>query len=212
MRQWVIAAVLVLSTAVAGTARAEVKLAYVDIQRAINECQVGKRAKSQFRLRVQRIQGRLQKQEAQLQALKNELQKKGMLMKQDERQNLADEYASKLRDFRQSYKDSQDELRHKDSEITSAIVSDLAQVVRTVGEKDDYTMVFEKGTLLWAAPTADITDQVIRTYDAMHLKTAGTLAPPQGGGTAQRLRRDNLHLGKSNPLPSEGGGRSTITK
>ena len=46
----------------------------------------------------------------------------------------------------------------------------------------------EKGGLLWAIPSADITDQVIRSYDAMNVK-AGTLAPdprwagagPQGG-------------------------------
>jgi outer membrane protein len=211
MRQWVIAGVLILAMAMAGTARAEAKLAYVDIQRALNECQTGKAAKAQFRVRVERIQAKLQQQEAQVQALKDELQKKGMLMKQDERQNIADEYASKLRNFQQSYKDSQEELRQKDNEITRAIVSDLAQVVRTVGEKDGYTMVFEKGTLLWAVPTADITDEVIRSYDAMHVKTAGSLAPRPGGGGARSSRGESLHLGKSNPL-SGGGGRSTITK
>jgi hypothetical protein len=46
----------------------------------------------------------------------------------------------------------------------------------------------EKGGLLWGIPSADITDQVIRSYDEMNVK-AGTLAPdprwagagPQGG-------------------------------
>lgn len=53
---------------------------------------------------------------------------------------------------------------------------DLATVVRELGEKSGYTVVMEKGGLLWGIPSADITDQVIRSYDAMNVK-AGTLAP-----------------------------------
>ncbi len=207
MRQWVIAGVLILTMAVAGTARAELKLAYVDIQRALNECEAGKKARAEFRGRVERAQAKLQKEEAEVQALKDEIQKKGMLMKGDERQSLESEYTHKLRDFQQNYKDSRDELEQKDHDLTGAIVRDLAQVVRKLGEKDGYTMVMEKSSLLWAAPAIDITDQVIRSYDAMHVK-AGSLAPaPSAGQAAAPGGGDQLNVG-----PGPRSGRSTITK
>jgi outer membrane protein len=162
----------------AASARAEVRLAFVDIQRALNECAAGKRAKAQLQDRVMQIQDKLRGQQNEVQDLQNELQKKGMLMPADQRQSLSDEYTAKLRDFQQNYKDAQDELRQKDQEVTGAIVRDLATVVRNIGEKGGYTMVMEKGEILWGVPSIDITDEVIRTYDNMHVK-AGALADEQ---------------------------------
>ena len=86
----------------------------------------------------------------------------------------------KLKNFERDYKDSKDELQAKDQEVTAKIVHDLAQVIRTLGERDDYTMVFEKGSILWGAPSIDITDQVIRNYNAMHV-AIGTVGEGAGG-------------------------------
>jgi outer membrane protein len=153
---------LVFATA----ASAEMKIAFVDMQRALNECNAGKKAKTDFRSEISRLQGKLQRQQSEIQSLKSELEKKGMLMRDDQRRNLQDDYTRKLRDFERSYKDSKDELQQKDNEVTGAIIRDLAYVVRTVGERDGYTLILEKGSLLWGMSSIDITDQVIRQYNA----------------------------------------------
>lgn len=184
MRQRLVVMMVLIAIVSAVPARAEVKLAYVDIQRALNECDAGKRAKVQIRGKVDEITGRLKRQQAEVQSLQDELQKKGALMRTEQRQNLQDEYATKLRDFQQNYKNAQDELRQKDNEMTGMIVRDLATVVRNISEKDGYTMVMEKGEILWGAPGIDITDEVIRTYDAMHVPT-GSLGEQPGAGSSR---------------------------
>jgi outer membrane protein len=201
---------MLLAMAAAGTARADVRLAYVDIQRALNECRAGRAAKTQFRGRVERLQTQLESEQSGVERLKQELETKGPLMQPDQRQNLEDEYAKKLRQFQDDYKNSRDELQQRDNEVTGAIVRDLAMVVRQLGEKDGYTMVMEKGSLLWAIPSIDITDQVIRAYDAMNVKP-GTLSPsPQAAAGGQE------HFGASSEsrgvTSSRASGRSTITK
>jgi outer membrane protein len=201
-------------------ARAEVKLAYVDIQRALNECNAGKRAKVQMREKVDEITGRLKRQQAEVQSLQDELQKKGALMRTDQRQNLSDEYASKLRDFQQNYKNAQDELRQKDNEVTAMIVRDLATVVRNISEKDGYTMVMEKGEILWGTPGIDITDEVIRSYDAMHVQTGSLGEQPEAAGSrAARAARgggNEIDLGGGQPSSDFGSAatqkRSTISR
>ncbi len=177
--------VVLLALVAAVPARADVKLAYVDVQRALNECRVGKKAKNDFRGRVQVIEAKLQKEQTEVQELKDELEKKGMLMKPEQRQNLQDEYVSKLKIFERNYKDSKDELQRKDNEITGKIVHDLAQIIRELGEKNGYTMVMEKGSILWGTPGIDITDQVIRAYDAMKVNpgTLGSAEPETPGHT-----------------------------
>ena len=135
------------------------KLAFVDIQRALNECRNGKAAKAQFRGRVERFEGQLQGEQGQVQSLKDELEKKGPLMQPDQRQNLEDDYSRKLRHFQDDYKNSRDELQQRDNEMTGEIVRDIATVVRQIGIKNGYTMVLEKGSLLWATANIDITDR-----------------------------------------------------
>jgi outer membrane protein len=237
MRNRLIIGVVLLALTAAGTARADVRLAYVDIQRALNLCRAGKDAKVDFRGRIERLQSQLEGQQSEVERLKDELQKKGPLMQPDQRQNLEDEYTRKLRQFEDNYKNSRDELQQKDSQITGAIVRDLATVVRQVSQKEGYTMVFEKGSLLWAIPSIDITDEVVRTYDAMKVKpgslsaeaadepsvgrfgTSGLRAPP----SAPRRPESAPPSESEAPPPSEpapppsasergSGGRSTITK
>jgi outer membrane protein len=193
MRQGLIFGMVMLCVTAAIPAHADVKIAYVDIQRALNECSAGKRARANIRTQAERAQAKLQREQSEAQALKDELDKKGMLMPPDQRQNLEDELGRKMRTFQDDVKDERDELHQKDNEATAAIVRDLATVVRQLGEKNGYTVVMEKGGLLWGIPSADITDQVIRAYDAMNVKTGslgadsgfaatGATGSPQTGG------------------------------
>jgi outer membrane protein len=188
------------------------KFAYVDVQRALNECDAGKRAKAEFQGRVTSLESRLQRQQNEVQALKDEIEKKGMLMTENERQSKQDAYVAKLKNFERDYKDSKEELQAKDNEMTAKIVHDLAQVIRSLGERDGYTMVMEKGSILWGAPGIDITDQVIRNYNATHVQV-GTLGDG-GAGAVSRASARNEQAGA--PEPSDFGSnaarRSTISK
>jgi outer membrane protein len=193
-------------------ARAELKLAFVDVQRALNECDAGKRAKGEFQGRVQTLEAQLQRQQNEVQSLKDQIEKKGMLMNPDQRQSLQDQYVAKLKNFERDYKDSKDELQRKDNEITAKIVHDLAQVIRTIGERDGYTMVMEKGSILWGTPGIDVTDQLIRSYNQMHAQigTVGESSRSMAGGDAGSVQRAGA------PAPSDFGAaatkRSTISK
>jgi outer membrane protein len=210
-------AVLVALLALVSTAAAsaDLKVAFVDMQRALNESNAGKRAKNDFRSEISRLQSKLQRQQGEVQSLKDELDKKGMLMREEERRNLQDDYTRKLRDFERSYKDSKEELQQKDNEVTGAIIRDLAYVVRNVGERGGYTVILEKGSLLWAMPSIDITDQVIREYNAtgarigslgeklMQQSSVGARSPALAGGGDD--------AGDAPPVRSS-SRRSTISK
>ena len=199
MKNRLMAAAALLALVAAAPARAEVKLAYVDVQRALNECEAGKTAKAEFRVKVQGVEQKLQHEQSEVASLKDELEKKGMLMKPEQRQSLQDEYINKAKNFERNFKDTKEDLERKDQEMTGRIIHDIAQVIRDVGEKNGYTMVMEKGQILWGTPGIDITDQVIRTYNGMHTKP-GSL----GGGVgavpgAVGDEGEAQHAGASSP-------------
>ncbi|MGH7949548.1 MAG: OmpH family outer membrane protein [Candidatus Binataceae bacterium] len=193
----------VVAVAAATPALAEMKFAYVDVQRALSECNAGKKAKADLQGRLQTVEQRLQRQQEEVQSLKNEIEKKGMLMQEEQRNNMRDQYAEKLKNFERTFKDSREDLQRKDSEITGKIVRDIAQVIRTLGEKNGYTLVFEKSTVLWGAPGIDITDEVIRTYNAMNVKV-GALGDDEQSRSASGA--------SAGSFGSAAAQRSTISK
>lgn len=197
--------VLLLFAASAIPAHAETKIAYVDIQRALNECTAGKKAAATIRSEAEQAQARLKREQAGVQALKDELDKKGMLMAPDQRQRLADQLTAKMRSFRDDVQNARAELQQRDHELTGAIVADLATVVRQLGEKNGYTLVMEKNSLLWAVPSDDITNQVIRTYDAMNVKAGSLASDPRWRQAGARSAQAPYVRGGGGTQPEVGG-------
>jgi len=159
----VLAAVFLATAAVAETP----KIGYVDLQRALNESDAGKRAKEEFKSQVDKLQGGLKRQKEDLERMKDQLEKKGLVMKEQERAKLEEEYRRKLRDFERSYKDSQADLQRKDNELTGAILKELQDIIRAYGEREGYTVILEatSSAVLYGSRSADLTDTVMQEYN-----------------------------------------------
>jgi outer membrane protein len=163
---WLVtAAVLIANVALA---EAVPKIGYVDLQRALNESEAGKKAKEDFKVQVDKLQAQLKRQKDEIDSLKDQLEKKSAVMKDDQRANLEDEYRRKLRDFERNYKDSQADLQKKDNELTGAIIKDLQEVIRDYGEREGYTLILEatSSAVLYGAKSADLTDDVMKLYNS----------------------------------------------
>ena len=174
---------LVLVTALwahAALAQTMPKIGYVDLQRALNESEAGKKAKEEFKVQVDKLQGQLKRQKDDIDSLKDQLEKKSLVMKEEERGNLEDDYRKKLRDFERNYKDSQADLQKKDNELTGGIIKDLQEIIHAYGEREGYTLILEatSSAVLYGAKSADLTDEVMRAYNVQH--------PPKGGGKKKK--------------------------
>jgi outer membrane protein len=162
----VLALMLVLAT-VAG-ATAQLKIGYVDLQRALNESENGKAAKEKFKVQVDRLQVDLKKKKDQLDALKEQLEKKSSVMKEDDARGMQKDYEKKLRDFERSYKDSQGELQQKDNELTIELIKELQVVIEEFGKENAYSLILEQSSssVLYGSPEYDLTPQIITRYNA----------------------------------------------
>ncbi|MBP1684498.1 MAG: putative OmpH-like outer membrane protein [Deltaproteobacteria bacterium] len=162
---WLVAGMLIANVAVA-----ETKIGYIDLQRALNESDSGKKAKEDFKVQVDRLQDKLKKQKDEIDNLKDRLEKKSLVMKDEERNNLEEEYRKKMRDFERNYKDTQADLQKKDNEMTGAIVRELQEIIREYGEREGYTVILETSSnaVVYGAKSADVTDEIIQRYNTAH--------------------------------------------
>ena len=166
---WVIAALLTTSVAFAETTP---KLGFVDLQRALNESEAGKKAKDEFKVQVDKLQATLKKKKDSIDGLKDQLEKKGLVMKDEERGNLEEEYRKKMRDFERDYKDSQADLQRKDQELTGVILKDLQDIIREYGEREGYTLIFEASSnaVLYGTKSIDLTEPIMQQYNSKKRK------------------------------------------
>ena len=60
---------------------ADIKIAVVDMQRALNECDAGKKAKDQVKAKFEKAQDQLKKQREELDRARDDFDKKALVMK-----------------------------------------------------------------------------------------------------------------------------------
>jgi outer membrane protein len=147
---------------------ADLKVAYVDIQKAINECNAGKEAKKAITKDVERIQRLGADKQKELQTMKESFEKQTLMLTPEARAHKEKEYQSKLRDFQRWADDTQNEMNQKRMEMERTISSGLVKVIQKVGSDEGYTFILEKNEsiVLYASKAIDITDRVIKAFDA----------------------------------------------
>ena len=158
-----------LCLGIAADARAaELRIAVVDMQRALNECEAGKKAKDQVKAKFEKSQEDLKRQREDLDRRKEEYERKATVLKEEERRNLEKDLESRSLEFKRKFEDFQRDLKRTDAELTSTIVEELYGVVRDYGAKNTYSLVLEAstGALLYGDRALDITDEIVKLYNA----------------------------------------------
>ncbi|MBI4527629.1 MAG: OmpH family outer membrane protein [Deltaproteobacteria bacterium] len=151
-------------------AQEKVKIGFVDIQRAINESQAGKKAKERFQSQVQKMEGELLKEKSEVERLKADFDKKSALLKEEERRNMEKEFQRRYLGYQRTMRDSQEELRQREGEMTAEILKDLEKIVVEIGKSEKFTLILERSQMLYSDQGVDITNKVIELYNS---RTAG---------------------------------------
>ena len=153
--------------AFAAAAEAELRIAVVDMQRALNECDAGKKARDQVKAKFERSQEELRRQRDSLDRMKEDFEKKALVLKDDERRNLQKDLERQTLDFKRKYEDFQSDLKRTDAELTEHIVQDLYGIVRNYGAKNGYSLVLEasSGVLLYNDAAVDVTDEIVKMHN-----------------------------------------------
>ena len=166
MTRW-IGMTMLLALAAAAPVRAELKIGVVDMQRALNDCDAGKKARDQVKAKFEKAQDQLKRQREDLDRLRGDYDKKAVVLKEEERRNLEKDLENRSLEFKRKYEDFQRDLKRTDSELTAGIVDELYGLVRDYGEKHGYSLVLEasNGALLYNDKATDITDDIIKLYN-----------------------------------------------
>jgi outer membrane protein len=151
-------------------AQDRIKIGFIDIRRVVQESQAGKRAKERFQAQVKKAEADIMKERQDLDRLKTDLEKKGPLLKEDERRNMEADFQKRSVALQRSMSDYQQELQQKNNQLMADILKELEAIVNEVGKADKFTLILERSQILYSDQGIDITSKVIETYNSRNKK------------------------------------------
>ena len=156
-----------LAQAPAPAAASATRIAYVDVQRVLARSAAGVAAREQLEREKAAMQKEMDNKRVELEKLREEIEKKGALMTADARRDKQDQFERKRRDAARLVDDFQKELEKKEQGMLQKVLQDVSGVVERVGKQRGFQLIVERrgATVLYGAPEADITDEIIRAYD-----------------------------------------------
>jgi outer membrane protein len=154
---------LLLSAAPA--AADELKIGYVDFQRALNEVEEGKVAKASLKRDFDDKQKQLDKDKAELERLQAEFEKQAGVMSDEAKRDRALEIDRRMREAQGKAMGFQKDLSDREREVTRAIFDKMLNLTREIAEADGLAYVLDRNSLLVAPPAGDITNELVRKYN-----------------------------------------------
>jgi outer membrane protein len=167
MKKLVVAllAVLLLST----PAFAETKIAYVNLQKALNDSKAGAQAKSDIAAQAKEYENEFKIKQGEFLKLKSELEKQAALLSDNAKQEKIKEYQKSGEELQKLQNDVRRKLQQEDEKRTQLILGELSTILQKFGKDGGYTMILERseGGLVYVAESVvDLTDDLIKKYDA----------------------------------------------
>lgn len=165
----VVALGVVLATvfALTGIVQAQgLKVAYVNFQ---SFAEKSKRYQAQQKKLAKLLalkQGELEKKKEQLITLQEDLKKQGPMLKEETRNARLKEIGIKEMELKLSEKQAQTFLQNEQREAMELMRRDIRKIIGDVRKQRHFTLIFDAVALLGADESLDITDLVVRAYDA----------------------------------------------
>src|SRR5215510_7893135 len=164
--------------AVATPASVPSKIAFVNLQEAVINCNEGKQEAAAMQQKFAGRQSALKAQDDEVKFLKQEYQAVSANLSEEERNARTRSIQEKQKAFERSYADYQAETQEAQQEALNRVFKKLLPVVEKYATANGYTAVFDVSNpqtpVVWIRKDSMITKQVVEAYNA---ETAAAPAP-----------------------------------
>lgn len=163
--------VLLVGLGLCSTASAEdLKIGYVDLHKALNSVEEGKKAKKKLKKDYNNKQQKLNEKQKEVKQLKEELQSQSMALSKEAKMKKQRELQSKMQELQKMYMGLQRNLSQKEAKATKEIFDKMREVVEEIAEEKGYDLVLEKrkSSILYAGDGMNLTEELIERYQEKH--------------------------------------------
>jgi outer membrane protein len=151
----------------------QTNIAIIDIQELMTESKVGRAAREKVMAKNVEFQTKLMAEQQQLEALREEINKRGSVWSEAVRNERLRDFEQKKRELQIKSEDMRQELQQLEMDLLEPIRVQLEEVIAVHGKKNGYTLILDstrKGLLsrtgLLYADVPDISDKIRKELDS----------------------------------------------
>jgi len=146
----------------------QLKIAVVDMQRALHETEDGRKAKATLKKLFEDRQKVLDKHQNDLKSMKESLDKQHDVLTPAVLSKKQEELQKAFAELQTTYMEFQRELQSKEGELTKDIIERMQRIMRRVGQTEGYSLVLERNEsgVVYVPSNYDLTDLLIQRYNA----------------------------------------------
>jgi outer membrane protein len=138
------------------------KLAVVDVQRAVMQTEDGLRAQATLKKLFDSRQQELNKRQTEMQRQKEDIDKQAKVLSQSALQKKVDEWQRDMQELQTTFVEYNKELEKKQKELTDPIFERVVGAIKRIAGTDGYDLIVDRATVAFARSDLDLTDRVIQ--------------------------------------------------
>jgi outer membrane protein len=143
----------------------QMKIGIVDMQKILRESKAANAARASFLKDVEAKKARIIAKATELQKLEEELNRMDATTPLETRRQKTDKLKHDGRELKNLQQDMEEEAKRKEMEMAQKLFGEIMQIVRNFAKSERYSLILERGTIITAEESIDITDRILKIYD-----------------------------------------------
>jgi Skp family chaperone for outer membrane proteins len=162
------------------------KVGVINIQEAIAKSAEGKKALAELQKKYQPREQDLQRQQQDITALQDQLQKQATTLSDEERVRLSRDLEEKQKIFKRASEDANADFQGDSQEVIRRVGQKMLRVIAEYAQQNNFALVIDGAQVpvYYVAKEIDLTDEIVKRYDAANPVESGTTAPAATGGAS----------------------------
>jgi outer membrane protein len=144
------------------------RVGYVDLHRLLGETKEGHQLRARIDGLREKRQAELDQAAKDLSALGEQLEKQRLILKADALASREHEYRQKASSLESTYLRLQQDLAQEEAKAIKTMVGKSQPLIERIADQEGLSLVLERNEagILWAKASLDLTNELIRRYDA----------------------------------------------
>ena len=145
----------------------EMKIAYVDLNKALNESTEGKKAKEELEDMIKSLETVKEEKKAEIKALEQEIIKQASILNPEAIKEKQDQLGKLVKALQRMVKDSREDVEKKQASFMRKIINEIVKTVSEVGKEEGYTLILDRmnSGVIYIPDNLNITEKVISKFN-----------------------------------------------
>lgn len=173
MKRLMLSLLLIMGMTSLATA-AELKIGVVNMQTALTQSKGGIENTAKLKAFYDEKMALLKQKDDEIKKQQQEYKSKASILNDENKDKYEKKINQMIKDLQRLSKDYDDEFRELEGRLTNEVLTELNKIVADIGKTEKFDLLLESGstvtTVLYRADQLDVTDKVIKAYDAARKK------------------------------------------